>query len=379
MNYVALRMLMGDKVKYLGIVVGIMFATLLITQQLSIFIGLMSRTYAVVTDMKAADIWVMDPQVRNIDDVRPMSDNELYRIRSVDGVQWAVPLFKGNIRAKLPNNNYQVCVVLGLDDESLTGGPPELLDGGTMNDLRMDEGIIVDAPNAKEKLGGIQVGDVLELNDNRARVVGLCRITQQFVSQPVIYTTYSRAKSWAPMERRQLSFVLVKAKPDEDRKQLVQRIRQQTGLAAYTSPEFKNVTLMYYLIHTGIPINFGTTVGLGFIVGIAIAGQTFYQFAHDNLRYFGTLKAMGCSTPTLIRMILLQGFTAGLLGYCIGIGGTALFKYSIGRITPESQQVMTVYWWILALGALGVAFIVIASSFLALIKVIRLEPAIVFK
>jgi putative ABC transport system permease protein len=207
----------------------------------------------------------------------------------------------------------------------------------------------------------------------------LCNITQQFVSVPVIYTTYSRAKDWAPLERRQLSFVLVKAQPSEDHQALCQRIRAQTGLAAYTRDDFSYITLMYYLEHTGIPINFGTTVGLGFIVGVAIAGQTFYQFAHDNMRYFGTLKAMGCSNLTLVRMILLQGLTAGGLGYAIGIGGTAAFKFVIGEITPASQHVMAVHWWILALGAAAVMFIVVVSSMLALIKVVRLEPAIVFK
>lgn len=379
MYYVALRMLMGDRIKYLGIVIGLTFASLLITQQLSIFIGLMSRTFSVVTDMKAADIWVMDDQVRNIDDVRPMSDSELFRVRGVSGVKWAVPLFKGQIRAKLPNRQFQVCTVLGIDDQSLTGGPPELLDGVTMDKLRQEDAIFVDAPNAHEKLGDLKINDIVELNDRRARVAGLCTITQQFVSMPVIYTTYSRAKSWAPMERRQLSFVLVKAQEGADLDALCAQIRRQTGLAAYSADQFKRVTLMYYLVHTGIPINFGTTVGLGFIVGVAIAGQTFYQFAHDNMRYFGTLKAMGCNNGTLVRMILLQGFTAGTLGYCIGIGGTAAFKYTIGAFTPASQHVMTVYWWILALGALSVGFIVMVSSLLAVLKVVRLEPAIVFK
>ena len=72
--------------------------------------------------------------------------------------------------------------------------------------------------------------------------------------------------------------------------------------------------------NTGIGINFGTTILLGFIVGMAIAGQTFYLFTVENLRQFGALKAMGASTWTLARMILLQAFTVGLTGYGVGIG-----------------------------------------------------------
>ncbi|MFO0765198.1 MAG: ABC transporter permease [Nitrospiraceae bacterium] len=59
---------------------------------------------------------------------------------------------------------------------------------------------------------------------------------------------------------------------------------------------------------------------LGFIVGMAIAGQTFYLFTVENLRQFGALKAMGTSTATLARMILLQALTVGITGYGLGVG-----------------------------------------------------------
>ena len=36
----------------------------------------------------------------------------------------------------------------------------------------------------------------------------------------------------------------------------------------------------------------GITVALGFIVGAAVVGQTFYIFVLENLRQFGALKAM---------------------------------------------------------------------------------------
>ena len=77
MNLVAMKMLVGDRAKYIGIVMGITFASLLITQQSSIFVGLMSRTYGFVTDLGQPDVWVMDPKVQFIDDVKPLSDDDL--------------------------------------------------------------------------------------------------------------------------------------------------------------------------------------------------------------------------------------------------------------------------------------------------------------
>src|SRR3954468_12989057 len=101
MSWIALKMLVGDKAKFYGIVMGLTFAALLITQQGSIFCGLMLRTAAQITDITGADLWVMDPNVAFIDDVKPMIENNLHRVRGVEGVEWAVPIYKGMARAKL--------------------------------------------------------------------------------------------------------------------------------------------------------------------------------------------------------------------------------------------------------------------------------------
>src|SRR3954462_3108430 len=112
---VAVKMLVGDRAKYLGIIMGITFASLLITQQLAIFNGLMSRTYGAITDLGLPDIWVMDPKLQLIDDVKPLPDPQLYRVRGIQGVQWAEPLYKGLLKARLQTGEFQTCNVIGLD------------------------------------------------------------------------------------------------------------------------------------------------------------------------------------------------------------------------------------------------------------------------
>ena len=86
MYLIALKMLIGDRGKYLGIIMGLTFASLLITQQSSIFTGLMTRTYGFISDTSQPDIWVMDPKVQFVDDIKPLQDMELFRVRGVDGV-----------------------------------------------------------------------------------------------------------------------------------------------------------------------------------------------------------------------------------------------------------------------------------------------------
>ena len=95
MNYVAWQMLTGDGAKYAGLVLAIAFSTRLMSNQMSIFVGLLNRTRSQIRDIADVRIWVKDPKTENLDEVRALSDQDLYRIRGVKGVEWAVPLFKG--------------------------------------------------------------------------------------------------------------------------------------------------------------------------------------------------------------------------------------------------------------------------------------------
>ena len=385
MHFVALKMLIGDRSKYLGIIMGLTFASLLITQQAAIFVGLMTRTYGFITDTGQADIWVMDPKVQFIDDIKPLQDTQLFRVRSVEGVEWAVPLYKGLLKARLADGTFQTCIVVGLDDATLIGGPPEMV-AGQLADLRRSEAVIVDVVGAGDKLAKpaptpgqppipLAIGDTLELNDHRAVVVGLASVSRTFQSQPVVYTTYSRATVFAPRERKLLSFVLVKAKAGEDHQALATRITRATGLAAYPQDTFKRMTVDYFMENTGIPINFGIAVALGFIVGTAIAGQTFYNFTLDNLRHFGALKAMGASNGTLLSMILLQALMVGSIGYGLGVGAASLFGY----LLRDTELSFLLPWQLLVISAGAVTVICVLSALISIRKVMRLEPAIVFK
>jgi len=383
MNLIALKMLVGDRAKYIGIIVGLMFASLLITQQSAIFVGLMARTFGAVTDLAQPDIWVMDEKVQFIDDIKPLQDTQLYRVRGVEGVEWAVPLYKGLLKARLDNGNFQTCNVLGLDDATLIGGPPEMVEGN-LADLRRSEAVIVDVNGAATKLARelpdgtkvpLKIGDTLELNDHRAVVVGLCKVSRTFQSQPVVYTTYSRATTFAPRERKLLSFVLVKAKDGVDPREVCRRITEATGLGAYTKDGFKTITYQYFMKYTGIPINFGIAVALGFIVGTAIAGQTFYNFTLDNLRHFGALKAMGAPNGMLLRMIMLQAILVGAIGYGLGVGAASLF----GLMTKNTELAFLLPWQLLLISAVAVTLICAFSALISMAKVMRLEPAIVFK
>ena len=139
-------------------------------------------------------------------------------------------------------------------------------------------------------------------------------------------------------------------------------------------------TIKYYLIYTGIPINFGITVFLGFLVGTAIAGQTFYNFTIENIRQFGSLKAMGASNSRIVGMILLQAAVVGALGYGIGVGLATLFGYkTLDRWGNPTELAYFTPWQLLPTTAVAIVFICVLASLLSVQRVVRLEPAIVFR
>ncbi len=378
MHWVAWKMLTGDRAKYLGTIFGVAFGTLLISQQTSIFVGLMRRTASQIADVRAASIWVMRPEVQNSDEIQPLSSGDLWRVRGVPGVAWAVRFYKGLARAKVADGSFRQVSLMGVDDDTLIGAPSEML-LGSLTDLARPDAVVVDKAGYAYLWPGepLALGKPLEMNDRRAVVVGVCQASPPFQTFPLVFTRYSRAMRYAPPERNLMSFVLAEPQPGVSVAEACRRISATTHLLAQSRLEFVWRTVGYYLRSTGIPVNFGITITLGFIVGTAIAGQTFYLFTLENLRQFGALKAMGLSDRRVVGMILLQACVVGSIGFGLGIGMTAAFFEATRDVTHLAGFYLP--WQVVVLSAVAVALIVAGASLTSVRKVLVLEPAIVFR
>jgi putative ABC transport system permease protein len=400
MSWIALKMLTGDRAKYFGIIFGVTFAALLMTQQASIFWGLMTNTTSQIRDLEGADVWVMDPNVRFIDDIKPLSDDDLYRVRGVPGVAWAVRLYKGIARARFEDGNFQQMILLGLDDATLVGAPrdivlgpeadqgPERMRLATLAALRQPDAVIIDEAGYRYLWPDepLALGRSFEMNDRRAVIVGICKARPTFQTFPIVYARYAQSVLYVPRERKVLSFVLAQPQDGLSAQEVCRRIEEHTqaspgkpGLKAVTRDQFMRITIDYYMKRTGIPINFGITVALGFVVGAAIAGQTFYLFTVENLKQFGALKAMGVSNLRLIGMSLLQALVVGAVGYGLGVGGAVLFGLTMEAAAKTVPPAFNMTWHILVMTAAAVTVIVFLASLLSIRKVLVLEPAVVFK
>jgi putative ABC transport system permease protein len=296
----------------------------------------------------------------------------------VPGVQWAVRTYKGTVRARLENGDTRNIRLTGLDDETLVGAPNEMI-VGRVEDLDRPDAVIIDKAGYEYMWGQepYKIGREFQLNDQRAVLVGVCKVSPPFFSDPIVYARYSQVGRYVPRERNLMNFILVKPKAGVDHAELCNLIEQETGRMALTGREFFWKTVRYFLGSTGIPVNFGITIALGFIVGAAVTGQTLYLFTLENLKQFGALKAMGVPNRGVLGMILLQALLVGGIGYGLGAGLTTIFFITTGNLTHLAGLHMT---WVAILGTgAAVAVIIIVTSFISARRVLRLEPAVVFR
>ena len=378
MLWIAIRMLTGDAQKFYGLLFGIAFSTLLITQQLTIFVNLVERGASGVYNAPEAQIWVMDPVSRTTEVKYEMPSTALDEVRSVRGVEWAVPQLRASAAVRTSTGDLEGVAIIGVDDATLIGLPKAMAEGSKEVLFGPDAVVIDDVGITNLFADGTDpVGQRLELNDQRAVIRGVADAIPTFTSQVTLYTRYSQALRFVPGTRNRLSFVLVGVSDGLDPAEVAARIEAQTGLKAETRAEFAQAGVDFIIQNTGIPTNFGITVVLGFVVGVAIVGLTFSLFIRDNIRQFGALKAIGVTNGKIVRMVGVQAGMVGAIGYALGVLGTVAFLSAFSG-NPFFKG-FYIPWQIPLISLVSVIIILAITGWLALRSVLRTEPASVFR
>lgn len=370
----AYKLLVNDKAKFTALLVGITFAVFLMIQMTAMFAGVLKRASATVLNL-GASIWIMDPAVQTVANTIGMPDYVLDAVRSIQGVNYAVPVYSGGALVRLVDGVYQSVTVVGLDDTSLFGRPRLLQ--GKIEDIYGENAFIVVKDPEFPKLENPSLGTEFEVNDHRGVIVGIAAVASSgLFGVPTLYTTYERALQYLPNPRFTISYVLAEPRSPAD----VIRIKQQVealGYLALTKDEFTDKISAFYMYQTGVGMNLLIMTLMSFIVGLSISGQTFYTFVLENIEKFGALKAMGAKSRELILMILFQASFTALTGYGLGIGLCALLITLAKLRLPDYAAVIT--YWNLGLAFGMVVIIAAISSYFGVRKVLRIEPFDIFR
>jgi len=228
----------------------------------------------------------------------------------------------------------------------------------------------------RAKLGVTSLGQVVEIQGRRARVVGFTRGIRTFTTSPAVFTTFERARRYVGMPDDRTLFLLVRLARGADAAAVRQAIQDRlTHVDVLTTGQFARQQAIYWMFETGAGVSVLIAALLGLVVGVVVVAQTIYASTMDHLREYGTLKAMGASNRYLYGVILRQAVISAAIGYTVGMG----ISLVVATVSQQTTTAILLPGWILA--ALFVLTLLMCSlaSIVSINKVTRLDPAMIFK
>jgi putative ABC transport system permease protein len=368
----ARKILLHDRIKFAVAAAGVSISVLLVLVQIGLYFGFMENASTLIDNGKA-DLWVTARGNENFDFASPMDERLYYRVAETPGVARAERMILAFGQFKLPDGGTQGVQVVGVEPDARLLRPWNLVAGDARRLADVD-GIVVDRTEfAKLKIE--RLGERREISDTRARVVGLTDGIRSFTTSPFVFTNLDTARAYARMLPAQLTYVLVEARPGIDLAKLKADLERIDAIDAYTRAEISTRTREYWSTRTGVGTGFFMTAVMGVIVGLVVVGQILYNGTLEHIREYGTLKAMGAANGAIVRVILYQALISAVVGFAVG---GALALAARGGMAAANLKVALSPELLLATAALTATMCAIAAL-LSILKVLRLDPAVVFK
>ncbi len=373
----ARKLLLHDRLRFAVAIAGVSVSVMLVLVQVGLYFGFMNTASSII-DASSADIWVGKTGNDAFEFATPFDERAYYKVASVTGVERAERVLINFAQFKLPDGGDLGVQIVGVDRPPIGErgllAPWNVIDGDAR---RLPEpGAIVIDRTEYPKLHIDRVGHTTEISGARAEVVAMTSGIRSFTTSPIVFADLRSARTYLPgLGPDAVTYVLCKVAPGEDVEAVRQRIDALPHLAAYTTAQMSERTRSYWSSRTGVGAGFFTTAVLGVIVGFVVVGQILYSGTLQYIREYGTLKAMGARNSAVVRVILAQAMISAALGFVVGGGLAVVMKHAMAganltvALTPE----------LYAATAVITAVMCSFAALLSIIKVLRLDPASVFK
>ncbi|URR35681.1 ABC transporter permease [Thermosynechococcus sp. HN-54] len=388
----ARKNLLEDFSRFLVAQLGITFAVSLVTVQTGLLEGF-GRSATLLVNRSQADFWIASNELRYFGLTLPIEYQVVLDAQAVEGVAAAEPLLiQSAMWRRSETEAIDPVQVVGLEPRG-TLLPLTTVAGAALTELEKPYSVIVDRIDLNA-LSLTALGEQGRVNNYPATVIGWSRGVKSIVSSPYVFTSLETANLYLNFPRfdtsepipeflplvspsTRITYVMVKAKPGEDLAKVQERLRaafpnyQVLSRAALTE-----MTRRYWLASTSVGFILGLGAGVGMVVGVVIVSQILYSSVSDRLQEYGTLKAMGASDWYLYRIIIEQALWMAVLGYLPGLG----LCWGLGIWTMHARAIQIVITPQLALAVFSATVAMcVSASLLAIQKVMRLDPAQVFR
>ena len=190
-----LKTLLHDKVRFGITTLGVAFAVTLVLVQIGLFVGLLDNSTITIRKLDA-DLWVTSKNSPNLDFVHQFPESNVYRVRSIPGVERADNLILSFMQVALPTGAEETTIVYAMKDFA-PWGVPWRVQGGNLDDLRRGNFVMFDE-SAEKRFGPFAIGDYREVNGKRLRIVGVTSEAKSFTTTPLSFMAYEKAQELAP-------------------------------------------------------------------------------------------------------------------------------------------------------------------------------------
>jgi putative ABC transport system permease protein len=369
----AWRNLVHDRARFVVTLLGIVFSVVLMAVQGGLLVGF-AETAGSLVSHAGADFWVVSRGTSNVDQSVTMPERRRFRLLEIPGVRAVDKLLVRFAEWRRPDGGSESVGIVGFDlDRGI--GIPWNVEPGALAALHQPDAVLIDRLYAG-KLGVSAPGQSVEIRGLRARVVGFTDGIRAFTQSPYVFTSYDNAVAFSGVAPDRTSYLLVTAKPGADYDAIARRLRQALPMAdVHTSSQFALMSARYWLLTTGAGVALVAGALLGLIVGVIIVAQTLYAATVERLSEYATLRAMGASNGYLNAIVIKQAVIAGAFGSCIGL----MLDAALVHAAANSNVSLVLPWPLAALIALITLVMCAGASAVAIDKIRRAEPTMVFR
>jgi putative ABC transport system permease protein len=369
----ALHNVVHERTRFLITVLGIACAILLMIVQGSILLGFLGATSKII-DSSDSDLWIVGRGASCFEFPVVMERSFEQLAHSVPGIEGTNRIVTRILPFRKADGDQQLVTLFGADSGVGPRFPLPRLPGG--EGALEPRAMPVDESSSAVLEHGAQLPQSIEINEQRANVVGHTSGFSSFLGTPYVFTSFVDGARYAGLRPADVMFILVSVYPGASVQTVQRALRQRLpNVDIWTKAEFGRRAQIYWTSQTGAGGAILAAALLGFIIGLAIVSQALYATTMEHIEEFATLKAIGATHGFVIRVIVPQALTCGLVGYLLGISvSNPLIHYARVAIpwlsTPPGLPI--------AILPLALLICIIAST-LSVRAALAVEPAKVFR
>jgi putative ABC transport system permease protein len=368
---IALQTLWHERSRYLGGVLSVTFAAVLIALQCGLLLGLFKIT-SIPIDNTTADIWVGSTAVKSVDLGKPIPTSYITRIAGLPGVEMPEQYIANFATLTKPTGGTELCFLLGsiLDDGA--AGAATMLTREQRVALTLPDAIIMDESKIEEfELN--TPGGKPKINGKEVTVVGTVKGLKSLAAPWVFCSLYTaRHLMGFMLPPDHITYILARCESPARAKEVVQELRSQYGsdMMAYTAEGFSTGSRLYWLLRTKAGVAIGFAAFLGLFVGAVITAQTLYSATRANAKEFAILLALGIPRWRISVMVLMQSFWVGIAGLVMAVP----VCFGLWYLARQFNADVDFRWEVLVGTTVVTMGMAVIAGFFALRSVRQIEP-----